>query len=123
MNITIFDPDGHDVRLAVQVMIQVAVVVGLAGGIAATLGRRSAATRHAVWLVALAAVLVGPAATVALDRAGWTFGVVSVSEPPVTSAARARNAVEPGRPPRPRRHPHDTVASVRRPGLTVTRPA
>lgn len=96
MNLTWLDPDPeiHVFRLAAAVLAQVTVVVLLAWGLASLPSRRSAAARHAIWLVALFGVLVGPVLTLGLDGAGWTIRVVDDSEPLAPGAAASRLELE-----------------------------
>lgn len=94
-------------RLAGLIAVQIAVVVITAWGFAAKT-RLSAARRHAIWLAALAGVLLGPAELVAVDRFGWSLRTVPAAEPverrtpSPTSPPAAEDADVPATMPTPR---------------------
>jgi len=83
--------------LAVSVGIRAAVVLGAAWAVTRLLRRSAAATRHAVWSVALLTLLVLPAAGMLLPR--WdagAFGRAARSLIPVAHVELAQSAVAPG---------------------------
>ncbi len=68
-----FAPGDAIAMLVVNVLVQVAVVVGLAWLLSAALGRHRPALRHAIWLSALGCVLLGPLAASSIQRAGLSL--------------------------------------------------
>lgn len=118
---TWLDPGPRAIWLAILVMAQSTAVLLLAWAIA-RIARRSPSTRHAVWLVALVGVLIGPAAIVAADRGGWVFPVVRVPsanlDRATSTAPRDETAASTIRPaeadrPTPAREPDDAEPLAR----------
>ena len=66
-------PSDTALLLTANVLVQIAVVVALAGAISLLLARHRAAARHAIWLTALACVLLSPAAAYLTARADWSL--------------------------------------------------
>jgi HEAT repeat protein/beta-lactamase regulating signal transducer with metallopeptidase domain len=88
---------------AVDALIKVTLVLGLAGVVTFVLGRASAAVRHLVWTLALTSALVLPVLSVALPR--WQLPIVTLTgdaalpvadEPVATAPPLARRAQAPG---------------------------
>ena len=65
---------------AVDALIKVTLVLGIASAAALVLGRASAAMRHLVWTLALTSALVLPVLSVALPR--WQLPIVLTTTPP-----------------------------------------
>ena len=63
---------------AVDALIKVSLVLGLAGIATLVLGRASAAVRHLVWTMALTSALVLPVLSLALPR--WQLPIVTLTE-------------------------------------------
>ena len=94
------------VALVADVVLKATLVLGLAGLAAAALGRASAATRHLVWTLGVAAALLVPALRAAAPR--WelpllpaTPTVVRIESPAAPSRGRSHlrgaNGAAPGR--------------------------
>jgi HEAT repeat protein/beta-lactamase regulating signal transducer with metallopeptidase domain len=95
---------------AVDALIKVSLVLGLAGLATLVLGRASAAVRHLVWTMALTSALVLPVLSVALPR--WQLPIVTLTSgaalpapddavamaPPLASRARATSVASPAAP-------------------------
>jgi len=64
-------PSDAFMLLTVNVLVQIAVVVALAGAISLVFARHHAAVRHAIWLSALVCVLLSPAAAYVATKADW----------------------------------------------------
>ena len=62
---------------AIDALIKVTLVLGLAGLATLVLGRASAAVRHLVWTLALTSALVLPVLSVALPR--WQLPIVTLT--------------------------------------------
>jgi beta-lactamase regulating signal transducer with metallopeptidase domain/protocatechuate 3,4-dioxygenase beta subunit len=73
MTVLRLDPGDHLPRLAGLLLLQTTAVVLLARLVSA---RRGAATRHGIWLCALACVLLGPSTVAAVDRSGLVLARV-----------------------------------------------
>ena len=63
---------------AVDALIKVSLLLGLAGIATLVLGRASAAVRHLVWTMALTSALVLPVLSLALPR--WQLPIVTLTE-------------------------------------------
>ena len=72
---------------AVDALIKVTLVLGVAGAAALVLGRASAALRHLVWTLALTSALVLPALSIALPR--WQLPIVTLTSEAAPAAAEA----------------------------------
>jgi HEAT repeat protein/beta-lactamase regulating signal transducer with metallopeptidase domain len=105
---------------ALDALVKVTLVLGLAASAAFALGRASAATRHLVWSLALASAVAIPALSFALPR--WQLPIVTL-----TAESAPVVALEPVTPPAPptSRHTRTTPraadpveASVRGPALS-----
>ena len=120
-----FCPGDENVLLVANVLMQIAVVVALAGVVSALLARHRPALRHAIWVVALACVLLSPALTYVAENAGLSLfslrllpGLVSSSTALLDKPAVAPNAWSSARRDEPavaaRLAPHVTRVSDRR---------
>jgi HEAT repeat protein/beta-lactamase regulating signal transducer with metallopeptidase domain len=69
---------------AVDALLKVTLVLGLAGVATFVLSRASAAVRHLVWALALASALVLPVLSVALPR--WQLPIVTLTNPATPTA-------------------------------------
>lgn len=63
-------PDDGCLWLAANVLLQATLAILIAWALARTAARRRAAARHAIWLCALAVVLLSPVTAILMDRAG-----------------------------------------------------
>ena len=70
---------------AVDALIKVTLVLGMAGIATLVLGRSSAAVRHLVWALALSSALVLPVLSIALPR--WQLPIVKLQAPPSLRAS------------------------------------
>ena len=66
-----FCPGDAFLFLTANALVQIAVVVALAGAISLVFTRHRAAVRHAIWLSALVCVLLSPAAAYVAATADW----------------------------------------------------
>ena len=71
---------------AVDALIKVTLVLGLAGLATVVLGRASAAVRHLVWTLALTSALVLPVLSIALPR--WQLPIVTLTNDAAVAGAR-----------------------------------
>jgi hypothetical protein len=112
-------PGDGPALFALSVLVQATVLLALAWLVSRLIARRNAAARYAVWLVALACVLLSPVTTWAADRAGFALirlprtavagsqlpvaGETGAAEPAVAPAPVAPSpaAVAPSLAPRP----------------------
>ncbi len=79
---------------AVDALIKVTLVLGVASVAALVLGRASAAMRHLVWTLALTSALVLPVLSVALPR--WQLPIVTLtSEAPRRRRQPRRRSTKP----------------------------
>jgi HEAT repeat protein/beta-lactamase regulating signal transducer with metallopeptidase domain len=87
---------------AVDALIKVTFVLGLAGIATVVLGRSSAAVRHLVWTLALSSALLLPVLSIALPR--WQLPIVKLT----TSAPHTQTLPEPSDEPSPSAAIHST---------------
>ncbi len=66
-----FCPSDALLLLTANVLVQIAVVVALAGAISLLFARHRAAVRHAIWLLAFLCTLLSPAAAYLAAKAEW----------------------------------------------------
>jgi beta-lactamase regulating signal transducer with metallopeptidase domain len=88
-------PDGHAWILIGLALVQVTVVVALAGLTVVIAGRRDAAVRHATWLGALACVLLSPLSVVLVDQLGLTWSPILPFGPSAPSEAVVSARLDP----------------------------
>jgi beta-lactamase regulating signal transducer with metallopeptidase domain len=98
---------------AVDALIKVTLVLGVAGIAAIVLGRASAAMRHLVWTLALTSALVLPVLSVALPR--WQLPIVTLTSEAPTEEAIATAPSLARRPRTPEATTSDASAAIVRP--------
>ncbi|MBI3866650.1 MAG: PD40 domain-containing protein [Planctomycetia bacterium] len=77
-------PGDPAIEFAGRIIVEIGIVIGLGGILAAILLRRRPTARHALWLGVLIAVALSPLTLAACHRAGWNWSIprpVSVNEP------------------------------------------
>lgn len=102
------DPGFGAIWLAGLILAQVSGVVLVAWAFASLPRRKAAAARHAIWLAALGGILIGPAALISADRAGWSLGMVRA---PMPAGEAAKGPAGP--PPIPHRASSDSAQAAR----------
>ncbi len=105
-----FCPSDALLLLTANVLVQIAVVVVLAGAVSLLLARHRAALRHAIWLGALLCVLLSPAAAYLAAAVGRPLISLRVLPRPRSEDNAAASNTEPATLVRPRAvtEPHET---------------